>query len=435
LRWTGYAPVYWNSFGVEDVLGSHGIMMPAGVRQISDTIRSLENFNGYGKPVLSIDSYDQKIYSTEALRELGRYAKKNGQQMGFYFIPFALWTWKDRYEGKKLQGTDYLISDVLLRDNNHQPILYKDGEFCSYALDPTHPAIRQLIISQLEKAKAIHAKFLKIDFLSAGSLESSVRYDPSVRSGMQAYNKGMKMLKHLVDSVMGPHIFITQAISPMFPSQYAHTRFVSTDVYSHFRDDQPGFPHYGSTEASLATGSHMGWVQGTLWPFTNLDVCVMKNFQHNPDLTEREIKVRLYALMVMGSILGDGSDLRNPVAAGRARYFLNNKALCTFFSHPRAFTPIQFADGDSPDQQLSFYLPGDTTMLALFNFNKERPFEQYISRAALHLNATSGYILKDFLTGKEFGQLKSGQAAIIVHADPADALLLTVSPTLKRAPF
>ncbi len=276
LSWKGDAPVYWNSYAVEGVLGSSGIMMPPAVKEISDFIGSLHNFSRYAKPVLSIDSYDQKIYSTEVLKSLGEYAAKNGQQMGFYFIPFALWTWKDSFEGKKLQGTDYLISDVLLRDNEHKPILYKDGKFCAYAMDPSHPAIRQYIIYQLKKAKAINAKFLKIDFLTAGALETSVRYDPSIRTGMQAYSKGMKELKFLIDSIMGKDIFITQAISPMFPNQFTHTRFVSTDVYSHLRDDEPGFPHYGSTEASLATGSHMGWVQGTLFPFTNLDVSLMK---------------------------------------------------------------------------------------------------------------------------------------------------------------
>jgi alpha-galactosidase len=71
----------------------------------------------------------------------------------------------------------------------------------------------------------------------------------------------MKMLRQLVDSIMGPDIFITQAISPLFPHQYAHTRFLSTDVYSHLRNDQPGFPHYGSTSASMISATHFWWTQ------------------------------------------------------------------------------------------------------------------------------------------------------------------------------
>lgn len=428
LAWDGPAPVYWNSFGVENVLGASGIMMPAGVKQTSDFLHTLKNLGKNSKPVLSIDSYDQNIYSTEVLKSLREYAGANGQQMGFYFIPFALWTWKDAYQGKKLLGTDYLISDVLLRDNQHQPILYKDGKFCCYAMDPSHPAIRQYVIYQLKKAKAINAKFLKIDFLTAGTLESSVRYDTMVRTGMQAYNKGMKELKFLIDSVMGNNIFITAAISPLFPSQYMHTRFNSTDVYSHLRDDQKGFPHYGSTEASLATGSHMGWVQGTLYPFTNMDVTVMKRFQKNPDLSEREVKIRLYALMAMGSILGDGSDFRDSLAAQRAKKFLDNERISDFFSRPKAFTPLRLADGDSPDQQLSFYLPGKICYVALFNFDMKKAFNQNLSLSKLRLAKDKAYFVKDFLTGKVLSKIKKGQSLLKLMTRPADAQVVTISP-------
>jgi alpha-galactosidase len=421
--WQGYAPVYWNSFGVEGVLGYEGVMMPPAVEKISDFIHSLTNFNAYAKPVLSIDSYDQTIYSTEVLASLGKYAEKNNQQMGFYFIPFAKWSWKDDIKGK-LPGSDYDLKDVLLHDKEGKPIMYKDGKWGAYAMDPTHPAIRLYIIQQLKKAKAINAKFLKIDFLTAGALETTKRYDPKIRTGMQAYDYGMKTLRHLVDSILGKDIFITQAISPMFPHQYAHTRFVSTDVYSHLRDDQKGFPHYGSTEASLATGSHMGWVQGTLFPFTNLDVSIMKNFQKNPDLNEQEIKVRIYAMMVMGSILGDGSDFRNPVAAHRAQEFLNNKQVAAFFSNPKAFIPLKTADGESLDQQMSFYLQGDTTMLSLFNFDKEKNFQQTFTRQSLHLDPHKKYQFKDVLSDAIVGELKKDAPDFTLSAVHSDAVMI-----------
>jgi alpha-galactosidase len=424
--WDGPAPVYWNSFGVEGVLGYEKVMMPPAVNQISDFIHAMPNFGAYSKPVLSIDSYDQGIYTTEVLKSIGEYGAKNGQQMGFYFIPFAMWSWKDDTKGRKVPGSDYLVDDVLLHGEDGKPIMYKDGKWGAYAMDPTHPAIRLYIIQQLKKAKAINAKFIKIDFLTAGALESTSRYSPNIRTGMQAYNYGMSTLRHLVDSIMGKDIFITQAISPLFPHQYAHTRFVSTDVYSHLRDDQQGFPAWGSTESSLATGSHMGWVQGTLFPYTNLDVTIMKNFQRNPDLNEQEIKVRLYAMMVMGSILGDGSDFRNPVAAYRAQEFLNNKNIAQFFSNPKAFIPIKTADGETFDQQLSFYLPGETTMLALFNFDLKNEFKQTFSRQALGLDAHKKYELHDFMTDKIVGTLMADVPDLNVAANTGDALLVKI---------
>lgn len=424
--WEGAAPVYWNSFGVEGVLGYEKVMMPPAVNQISDFIHSMPNFGAYSKPVLSIDSYDQGIYTTEVLKSIGEYGAKNGQQMGFYFTPFAMWSWKNDTKGRKLPGTDVMFEDVLLQDKNGKAIMYKDGEWGAYAMDPTHPAVRLSIVSQLKKAKAINAKFIKIDFLTAGTLESTKRYDPKIRTGIQAYNYGMKTLRHLVDSIMGKDVFITQAISPLFPHQYTHTRFVSTDVYSHLRDDQKGFPNWGSTESSLATGSHMGWVQGTLFPYTNLDVSIMENFQKNPDLNEQEIKVRLYAMMVMGSILGDGSDFRNPIAAYRAQEFLNNKNIAKFFSDPKAFIPLKMADGESFDQQLSFYLPGDTTMLALFNFDLKNDFKQSFSRQALGLDAHKKYEFSDFMTDKAIGELKADAQTFSMAANTGDALLVKI---------
>lgn len=426
LYWKGEAPVYWNSFGVEDVLGARNIMQPQGVRQVADSLQSLEHFNSH-RPVLSIDSYDQSIYTTEVLASIAAYGADRNQRMGFYFIPFAVWTWRDSLN-KLLPGTQTPLRAIVLRDTAGKPIFYKEGKFGAYAIDPTHPVTRTMMVRALQKAKAVHASFIKIDFLTAGALETPRHYDSTVHTGMQAFSKGMRLLKHLADSIMGPDVFITEAISPLFPHQYAHTRFVSTDVYSHLRDDEPGFPHYGSTEASLANGALMWWVQGTLWPYTNLDVCIMKNFQHNPDLSEQDIKVRLYAMMVMGSILGDGSDLRNPLAAERARKFLNNKALCAYFSHPEAFTPLRLADGDSMDQQLSFYRKGDKAMLAMFNFSRQQAFTQTYRLDSLGLKK-GNYLIKDFLTNTVLGSIRQEQAVFSLTVPVKDACLVTFVPT------
>lgn len=423
LSWKGPAPFYWNSFGVEGVLGYEKVMMPKDVSKISDFIKTLSNFNQYTRPVMSIDSYDQSIYTTELLTSFGQFARRQHQELGFYFIPFALWSWKNTVDNTKLQGTDYPLSEIVLRDKNNQPIWYKDGQWGALALDPTHPAVRQYVIHQLQKAKTIGAKFIKIDFLTAGALESTRRYNPNIRSGMQAYNYGMKMLKSLADSIMGKDVFITEAISPMFPNQYAHTRFISTDVYSHLRDDQPGFPHYGSTESSLAYGSHLWWVQGTLWPYTNLDVTIMKNFQKNPDLSEQEVKVRLFAMMAMGSILGDGSDYRNKIAADRAKVYLDNKNVCAFFNDPKAFTPLKFADGASFDQQLAFYLPGTDVLFSQFNFDTKKEFKETWSRKDVGLS-NGEYVIKDYLSDQTIGKIEKNQDSFTINVPAGDAKMI-----------
>lgn len=427
LQWNKSMPVYWNSFGVEGVLGYEKVMMPADVAKISDYLHSLDQFNRYSKPVLSIDSYDQGIYTTDVLSAVSRYGKKKGQQMGFYFGPFVAWTWKNSVEQSKLPGVDVYLRDVVLRDAKYNPIPYKDGDWAAYPLDPTHPGVRAYIVSQLQKAKAVDAKFIKIDFLPAGALEAATHYDPAVRTGMQAYNQGMKLFKKLVDSIMGPDIFITMAISPLFPHQYAHTRFISTDVYSHLRNDQPGFPNWGSTSASMISASHLWWVQGTLWPCTNMDVLVMKNFQKNPDLSEQEVKVRLFSLITLGSLLGDGSDFRHKLAAERGRKFLNNPSVCAFFDHPKAFTPLRQAEGNSPSQQLSFFLPGDTLLVSAFNFDKDKIFKETFRQSDIGWSNAS-YSLQDFMTGTTIAKIEKGATSFVLEVQPKDALLIKLVP-------
>lgn len=427
LQWNHRPPFYWNSFAVEGVLGYGKKMMPDDVLKISDFIRNLENFGKHGQPVISIDSYDQGLYSTEVLKSIQQYAANNKQQLGFYFSPFSVWNWKNNLGNAKVNGTSYYLRDVILRDENNQPVPYKDGEWGCFPLDPTHPATREYLISQLQKAHAIGAKFLKADFMTAGALESTRRYDTTIRTGMQAYSYGLKMMKHLVDSIMGPDVFIWQAISPMFPSQYSHCRFLSTDIYSHLTNDQKGFPSWGSTESSVINTSHLWWMQGTLWPYANADVAVMKNFQDNPDISEQDVKVRLYGMMVMGSILGDGSDYRHPVAAIRAQHFLDNPSLTRFFAAPRAFTPLQFADGTNMGQQMSFYLPGENTLLAIFNFHKTESFRQLIQLDQIKLKPGQ-YEIRDFLSNELLGNINSNQKKLELTIEPKDAGMLVLIP-------
>ncbi len=425
--WSQPVPVYWNSYPVEGVLGYTKKMMPDDVRTVSGFIHSLDNLNKYAKPVLSIDSYDQGVFSTDALKAISYLGEQQGQQLGFYFIPFALWTWKNNIDSATLIGTNHALRNVILRDSSGKYIPYKDGNWGAFPIDVTHPATREYIVGQLVKAKAIHAKFLKIDFLTAGALESATRYNPAIRSGLQAYNYGMQLVKHLCDSILGPDIFISQAISPLFPHQYAHTRFLSTDVYSHLRNDLPGFPNFGSTCASLISATHFWWTQGSLWPYTNLDVVVMNKFQDNSAITEQDVKVRLYAMMVMGSLLGDGSDYRNEADASRAKKYLNNPALCEYFSRPKAFTPLRFPEGQSQAQQLAYYLPGDTLMMAAFNFDLNENYTATFNQEQLHWK-NEAYELQDFLTGKVIGRIEKGRKEYSVTVSARDAVMVKCVP-------
>jgi len=423
LKWDYPTPVYWNSFPVEGVLGHERVMMPKDVYKIVDKLSELDNLEKVGQTYLSIDSYDQNIYSTEVLKEIGDYARSKGQELGFYITPFSLWTWSSQIETARLLGTEVPLREVILRDNQNQPIPFKKGDWGAFPLDPTHPATKESMISQIMKAKAIGAKLIKVDFVTAGSLESREWYNTNVRSGMQAYDYGMKLFNQLVDSIMGKDVFLTLAISPMFPNQNAHARFVSTDVHSHLRNSQPGFTHYGSTASSMITASHMGWVQGVLWPYTNMDAIVMRKFQKNPDLSESEIKARLISLISLGSILGDGTDLRDSLSHERTKKYLNNERLMSLFKKPKAFIPIKLSAGLSMDQQLTFYRSDENVLLSAFNFNIQDVFEATFDLKTLGAFGKS-LVVKDCFTGLEIAKIKKGDTEFKINIQPGESILL-----------
>ena len=136
--------------------------------------------------------------------------------------------------------------------------------------------------------------------------------------------------------------------------------------------------------------------------------------------------------MVMGSILGDGSDFREPMAMQRARKFLDNTRVDAFFSHPRAFTPLQWADGDSMDQQMAFYRKGDeATLLGLFNFSRKEVYPYTLDLRELGLKP-GNYILKDFMTGKVLATLSKGQASLSVPVPQEDADMIEIVPVRAK---
>ena len=65
------------------------------------------------------------------------------------------------------------------------------------------------------------------------SLIADYYYDPEVQTGMQAYNKGMA---YLLEQMEG--MYITMAISPLFPSQYAHSRRIACDAWAGIGDTE-----------------------------------------------------------------------------------------------------------------------------------------------------------------------------------------------------
>jgi len=194
------------------------------------------------------------------------------------------------------------------------------------------------------------------------------------------------------------------------------------------------------TKEDIVTATDRGESTATMEP-----LLIGETSRHRGKLTDMALELAhtdpsiatgfgVHSGLAMGSILGDGSDFRQPLAAERAKKFLDNPSICAFFSHPRAFTPLQFADGDSFDQQLAFYLktnaPGgksDTPLLALFNFSDKQEFKKPFTLETLDL-PKGKYLLKDFMTDTVLGAIEKDQDAISLTVPEKDAYLVKIIP-------
>jgi len=217
LAWSGGVPFGWNSWGKLQTQISYDKAVG-----VSDFIKNnLQNagFANGGTVYVNLDSYWDNLTSAQ-LDQLVAHCKANGQKAGIYWAPFVDW---GKSATRQVEGTTYTYADVWLKDASGKPIEV-DG---AYAIDPTHPGTKGRIDTFIDQFKAHGFEYVKLDFLTHGALESSVRADKTVQTGVQAYHQGMK---HIVDRI-GGSMFISASIAPLFPYGYAHARRVACDTY------------------------------------------------------------------------------------------------------------------------------------------------------------------------------------------------------------
>ncbi len=217
LPWTGGVPFGWNSWGKLQTMLSYDKAMG-----VSDFIKQNLQGAGYvndGTVYMNLDSFWDNLSSAQ-LDDFVAHCRANGQKPGIYWTPFVDW---GKSATRQVEGTSYVYSDIWLKDANGKPIEL-DG---AYAVDPTHPGTKGRIDKFIDDFKRRGFEYVKLDFLSHGAFESTARFDPTVQTGVQAYNQGMQ---YVVDRIGGT-MFISASIAPLFPYGYAHARRVACDTY------------------------------------------------------------------------------------------------------------------------------------------------------------------------------------------------------------
>jgi alpha-galactosidase len=376
LQWNHGVPFGWNSWSA-----AGGELDYELYTHTSDFLKSLHDggFHNQGTLYINFDSFWTNL-SQDQLEDAVRHVRNNGQKPGIYWTPFAFWG-KDF--DRVVEGTDgkYIYRDLLLRDEQGQILPELDG---GLAIDPSHPGNLMRTEWQLERFIKWGFDYIKLDFLGHGALEG-VHFDKNVRTGIQAYNLGMTLIKDRLDpKVIGRPFFINLSIAPMFPHQYAHSRRISCDAFGTLED----------TAYMLNSLTYGWWMNGTLFPYNDPDHTVLyKSFNQEPTM-EHEGRSRLNASFIAGTVLLMGDDFRNEEARTRAEDWLSRPELLKIAETGKSFVPVE-GNTDAAADSVFVKMADNACYIAVFNFNKDAMVEKRISIERLGLPKNTTYRLHD----------------------------------------
>ncbi|HEY1787379.1 MAG TPA: hypothetical protein VGJ73_04455, partial [Verrucomicrobiae bacterium] len=418
LGWNGGVPFGWDSWGVTNYQGN--ISYQAAM-SVSDSIHTNLQIYGYtngGTVYVNLDSYWNNLWtdwSGTNLQNFAAHCHANGQKAGIYFTPFAFW-------GNATDATNYWVpvgyppnynlyrfSDILLRDRNGN-FISNDG---GLAIDPTHPGTQGYIDYYLYWFQTWGFDYVKLDFLSFGSLEG-VHYDASVTTGIEAYNEGMQYLANEINGTM----FMSESIAPIFPYQYAQSRRIACDAEQ---------SKIANTEYTMNAVSCGWWISGRLYQFNDPDLLV---FDNGPDTNE--MQSRLINGVVTGLFL-NGSILTNAMSIARAQLCLTNAAIDAVARVGQTFRPVDGATGAGAG---NIFVRQDATNLwhiAVFNYTASA-VNQIVNLGSAGLPPGSC-----FVTNLWNGAVSSAAGSFTVSLNEKQAALFAVaaeqaSPSINAQP-
>jgi len=233
--------------------------------------------------------------------------------------------------------------------------------------------------------------YLKIDFLSHGSLEG-VHYDTNAVTGIQAYNEGMQYLYNLARNV-----FISESIAPLFPYQYGHSRRIACDAEA---------SKIANTAYTLNSVTY-GWWLDRLYSFNDPDIMVFDG------PTTNENQSRLISGAITGLFL-DGDSFTNATSQSDAINCMTNAAIDAVARFGQTFVATEGNTGTNAANTFDLQI-GTTWYLAELNYGSSSVTTNVdLTRAGIagnffgavdlwsgNTNALSGTTLPVSLNGKQ----------------------------------
>lgn len=389
-------PVGFNSWGAYE-----GTLSYQDVVNVSNYYKEhLNDFNNNGNVFINMDSYWDNL-NDKQLADAVSVIKGNGQHAGIYWAPFVYW---GNNMSQPVEGTNnkYTYGDIVLKDAEGKPLPTLDGAF---PLDVTHPGAKLRMNYFLDKFKDLGFTFIKLDFLTHGSLEGQ-HFDPTVTTGIQAYNEGMRYVKDRLDGKM----FISASIAPIFPSQYAHSRRISCDTYGKINE----------TEYMLNSLTYGFWQNGTIYTYTDPDHLALARAS---SLTEA--RSRMNSGVIAGTVLLGSDDVNDPKAQEYMTALFNNKEVLELALKGKVFKPLE---GNTNANAADTFVmkDGNDYYLAVFNYSANASADKTVNLGRAGLDAADSYTMQDLWTGE--GSTISGTLALSLQPTESKLVKLTAAP-------
>ncbi|MFD5021047.1 S-layer homology domain-containing protein [Paenibacillus sp. NPDC058367] len=389
-------PVGFNSWGAYE-----GTLSYQDVVDVSNYYKEhLNDFNNNGNVFINMDSYWDNL-NDKQLADAVSVIKGNGQHAGIYWAPFVYW---GNNMSQPVEGTDnkYTYGDIVLKDAEGKPLPTLDGAF---PLDVTHPGAKLRMNYFLDKFKDLGFTFIKLDFLTHGSLEGQ-HFDPTVTTGIQAYNEGMRYVKDRLDGKM----FISASIAPIFPSQYAHSRRISCDTYGKINE----------TEYMLNSLTYGFWQNGTIYTYTDPDHLALARAS---SLTEA--RSRMNSGVIAGTVLLGSDDVNDPKAQEYMTALFNNKEVLELALKGKVFKPLE---GNTNANAADTFVmkDGNDYYMAVFNYSANASADKTVNLGRAGLDAADSYTMQDLWTGEV--STISGTLALSLQPTESKLVKLTAAP-------
>ncbi|CAM4325959.1 hypothetical protein FHS16_000861 [Paenibacillus endophyticus] len=406
LPWVGGIPMGWNSWSAVMSKLDYDVYT-----HTSDFFAKELQQNGFADDndslYVNFDAFWNSL-PEEQLRDAVRRVKGNGQKPGIYYTPFAFW---GSNPDSPVEGTDgrVLYRDILIKDQAGQPLPKLDGAF---PIDPTHPEAQERIKRSLDSFVELGFDYVKLDFLTHGAMEG-IFHDESVRTGIQAYNIGMAIVRDtLAPERVGRPFLINLSIAPLFPHGYAHSRRVSCDAFGMISD----------TEYMLNALTYGWWINDNLYRYNDPDHVVLYKSDNQRATTEHEGRSRLNSAVIAGTSLLLGDDYREPEAARRAKEWMTNREVMALARRGQTFKPVEGRSGSKGENLFALHTENGV-YAAAFNFDGDAGSTILASFARLGIDSSKGIVVRDLWSGQELN-LEAGIGEHGIELAPAESRLL-----------